>query len=180
MRIRLSGDFAKGFGCGCTAVSILGGGFGLGAALFMAYFMSGPALAVTSSAPDIARLEEPFTLALEVHNPHDAPVEVDNIDVPQRVLDHFDIEAGQPMLGEPVGGFGSLTWFPEKRIAPASRLIFELEVVPLSPGQHVLEVSVCNDSEDCSRIVQPIEVLPSAAPGILAERPIDQPVSGSR
>ncbi len=160
--------YAKGFGVGlATAVAAA-----IGLILAFAYFFTGPALAVVATAPSTVVMGETFTLSIEVRNPHDAAVELNSIDVPQRVLNHFKITATSPeQLGEPVGGLGSLTWYPEQVLEPGSSEVIEFEVEPLNPGRQVLELEVCNDFQDCSQIVRVIEV---AAPGV-APTSVSQP-----
>ena len=151
----MNSDFTKGFlaGFGVALVLLVG-------LIFMAVFwFTGPALDVSATAPETAVQGERFTLSIEIHNPHGDDIELDNIDVPDRVLENFDINPVDPeSLGEAIGGLGSLTWFPEWVLEPGDSATVEFDVRALSLGRQVLELEVCNDFEECTQIVRVIDV----------------------
>ncbi len=144
-------NLAIGFVLG-VAVTIAG-------ALALVFFFTGPALMVTASAPASATLVGPVVITIEATNPHDDPVILHNVDVPNRFFQNLDIVAVRPSatLESPVGGFGSQTWFFEISVPPQESRTVELDVVAKHPGAYVAEFEVCTSYEACSLMVVPIE-----------------------
>ena len=140
-------------------------GFVLGVAATIAgviavtVLFTGPALFVKASAPASAMLEGPVVITIEVTNPHDETVILDNVDVPNKFFQNLDIVAVRPNPSpeSPVGGLGSQTWYFEISVPPQETRTVELDVVAKNPGTHVAEFKVCNSYEDCSFVVVPIE-----------------------
>ncbi len=138
-------------------------GFVLGVAVTIAgsfavlSLFTGPSLIVKASAS--ATLEGPVLITIEVTNPHDDPVILDNVDVPNKFFQNLDIVAVRPNPSpdSPLDGFGSQTWYFEISVPPQETRTVELDVVAKHPGAHVAEFYVCNSYEDCSLIVVPIE-----------------------
>ena len=140
-------------------------GFVLGVAatiagvIAVAVLVTGPALIVKASAPASAMLEVPVLITIEATNPHDDPVILDNVHVPDKFFQNLDIVAIRPSPSpdSPLEFFGSKTWYFEISVPPQEMRTIELDVVAYQPGTHVAEFSVCNYYEVCSQIVVPIE-----------------------
>jgi len=140
-------------------------GFVLGVAVTIAgifafvSLFTGPSLIVKASAPASATLEGPVVITIEATNPHDDPVILHNVDVPNKFFQNLDIVAVRPSPSpeSPFGGIGSQTWYFEISVPPQETRTVELDVVAKHPGAHVAEFSVCNPYADCSLIVVPIE-----------------------
>ncbi len=144
-------NLAIGFVLG-VAVTIAG-------VLALGFFISGTALSVKASAPASATLDGPVVITIEATNPHDDPVILDYVYVPNKFFQDLDIVAVRPSpsLESPIGGLGSQTWYFEISVPPQETRTVELDVVAKHPGAHVAEFSVCNFYGDCSLMVVPIE-----------------------
>ncbi len=144
-------NLAIGFVLG-VAVTIAGG-------YALLTLFTGPVLIVNASAPASATLEGPILIAIAATNPHDDPVILQFIDVPNRFFENLEIVAVRPSPSpeSPVGGFGTKSWFFEITVAPHETRTVELDVIAKHPGAHVAEFDVCNFYGECSSIVVPIE-----------------------
>ncbi|MEL7536934.1 MAG: hypothetical protein AAFZ58_16200 [Pseudomonadota bacterium] len=118
---------------------------------------TGPMLAVTAEIPTTAVVGQPFDVEFTIRNPHDEAVEFDNFDVPDRTLDDFDIRAAQPM-DDSVSGFGSRTWFFDQDIPPGGQVTYRYTIEPLAAGERVFEAYVCNHYEDCTSVLETVDV----------------------
>ena len=138
---------------------ILGVAVTIAGVLAVAVLFTGPALIVKASAPAAATLEGPVVITIDATNPHDDPVILYNVDVPNKFFQNLDIVAVRPSPSpeSPFGGMGRQIWFFEISVPPQETRTVELDVVAKHPGAHVAEFSVCNPYADCSLIVVPIE-----------------------
>ncbi len=152
--MRISGEFLSGYAAGFVSAGVVAL---LGLVAFGVFF-TGPALDVGASSPDSVSVGENFALTILVENPHKEQVELDNIDFPDRFFEVFEIQAINPDIGSPTGGFGTKTWFPEHSLDPLSSIELTLDVWPRVSGTHVIEFEVCNNFADCSQVARGIEV----------------------
>ncbi len=148
--------FWAGFGLGVLSTIVVG----IAAIIAFGMFFTGPMVIVSVQAPDIAEVGISFPVVLEISNPHSENVALDNIDVPDRNFEIFEIISitPGPIEGSPVGGFGTQTYYMELELKPGASERITLEVRAIEPGNHTLEFDVCNSYEDCSRVVSSIEV----------------------
>ena len=123
-------------------------------------FFIWPQLAVNVTVAETVLVGEPFLVTLETSNPHDEAVELDNIEMPNRVFEAFEVLSVSPAAtaDSPVNIFGFQVWYLESIVQPGQTQIVELTFQPNKLGSHVLEMKVCNGYEDCSAVILPIEV----------------------
>lgn len=126
----------------------------------LGFLLTGPQLDVQVSLPDSALRNEAFAVTIEIANPHAETVELDNLDIPDRVFDRFEVLDVDPAASpeSPVGGLGSQTWFYDLPVEPGGRQTVELTVRGTRSGAAVFEIDVCNEREDCTSVARPVLV----------------------
>lgn len=99
--------------------------------------------------------------AINARNPHTQALELDNIDVPDRVFEHFELlgMSSQASDDSPLGGGGTQTWFFELPLGPGGTVVITFEAQALEVGHHVVELSVCTFNQDCASVVHDIDVV---------------------
>jgi hypothetical protein len=129
------------------------------AIVVFATLLTGPQLAVQVEMPDSVARGDTFVVLIEASNPHDREVELDNIDIPDRVLESFQfVSVNVPTSGEPLGGLGTETWFFDLTVPSGSRETLEFDVKAIRAGSAVMQFDVCNAYEVCTTIVRPINI----------------------
>lgn len=130
-------------------------------AISLPLFWSGPVLDVDVSFPESIKITDSFDLIINAKNPHSEVVELDNIDIPESFFESFEVISVSPQAisGSPVGGMGTRTWYFEIDVQPQEETTVIYKLKPLKQGQHVLELEVCNATEDGSQVAKPITVL---------------------
>ena len=148
--------FWKGFAAGMGTMAVLA----VGAVFALGVFFVRPELAINVTVAETVRLGEPFVVTLETSNPHDEAVELNNIEMPSRVFEAFEVLSISPAAtaDSPMNIFGLQVWYFESIVQPGQTQTVELTFQPNKPGTHVLEMKVCNGYEDCSAVTLPIEV----------------------
>ena len=132
----------------------------VGALFLVGLYFSGPSLAASVDAPEEVVQGEAFELRIAIENPHDEDVEFDNLDIPDAFFEVFELISLVPGAGsDPVGVFGSQTWFYDRPLASKDRLDLSLQLRGLVAGDHIQEFSVCNDYEDCTPLLLSIRVV---------------------
>ncbi len=167
----MESDYSIPIGSETTVKSRFWTGFAVGmgtmvalvimAIIIVVAFFIRPQLAVDVTVAEAVRIGEPFVVRLETSNPHEEVVELDNIDIPDRFFEAFEVLSVSPAASadSPIGGFGSQTWFFDSAVQPGENRTVELSVQPNELGNHVLELEVCNGYEDCTMVTRPIAVL---------------------
>lgn len=124
-------------------------------------FWTGPILDVSVSVPESVEMTETFDLIIHAVNPHGEVVALDNVDIPESFFDLFEVVSVTPEASSssPVGGMGTKTWYFEIDVLPQGETSVVFKLKPLKEGQHVIDLEVCNATEDGSQIVKSITVL---------------------
>ncbi len=150
--------FWVGFAAGMGTMAVLA----VGAVFALGVFFVRPELVINVTVAETVRLGEPFVVTLETSNPHDEAVEFDNIEMPNRVFEAFEVLSVSPAASpdSPTDIFGIHVWYFESMVQPGQTQTVELTLQPKQPGSHVLELTVCNGFEDCSTVTRSIEVQP--------------------
>jgi len=148
--------FWMGFAAGMGTMVVLA----VGAVFALGVFFVRPELVINVTVAETVRLGEPFVVTLETNNPHDEAVELDNIEMPNRVFEAFEVLSVSPATSpdSPTDIFGIHVWYFESMVQPGQTQTVELTFQPNKPGTHVLEMKVCNGYGDCSAVTLPIEV----------------------
>ncbi len=122
---------------------------------------TGPMPAVSVQLPEQIALGAEFPLTLDVSNPHGEDVVLDNVDIPDRVFERFEVAAVSPVASNdsPVGGLGTQAWFFDREIRPGHSFRITMGLKALQTGVHPVESDVCNSYEDCTTFVGVIEVV---------------------
>jgi hypothetical protein len=130
--------FVIGFGVGVMAT--------IAVVLTIPFLFSGPIPTVEVDAPVEVELGVSFPVTVRITNPHEEQLGIDNIDIPNEVLEGLEIVSVVPsaMDDSPDDSFGSTTWYFDITIPPAATSEVELTMRATEPGRHVLELSVCN------------------------------------
>ena len=146
-------------GCGIGAVAVLAAGAVLERCDTTTLY--GPHLALEVTMPDRVVVGDPFSIALNARNPHPDELELDNIDVPERVLEHVAFLGMSPQASEdsPLGGGGTQTWFFETPLGPGASAGVTIEAQALEVGRHVVELAVCTFDQDCASVVRELDVV---------------------
>ena len=144
--------FIAGFFAGCVATSI--------GIIALGVFWTSPALDASAEIPDTVAIGTTFLMPVSAFNPHDQMVVLDNVDIPNEFFESFEVVSVSPTPTEesPIGGFGTQTWYFEIEVAPGATETAVFELRPIAKGRPVIEFTVCNSTEDCSAVVQAIEI----------------------
>ena len=148
--------FWVGFAAGMGTMAVLM----VGVIVIFTVLSTRPQLAVNVTVAEAVWINEPFIVRIETSNPHDEAVELDNIEMPNRVFEVFEVLSVSPAASpdSPVDSFGIQVWYFESMVQPGQTQTVELTFQPNKPGSHVLELAVCNSYESCSAVTLPIEV----------------------
>ena len=154
-------DRLSDFAAGCNVRNFVFGllaGMGVmvvaGVAFVMAFglYFSGPRLKASLAAPSEIVQGEPFELRVDIENPHDESIELDNLDIPDAFFDTFEFVSIEPQADEdsPFVGFGRQTWFYDLAIEPEEQLSITLVLRARVAGNLNEGFEVCNHYEDCT------------------------------
>ncbi len=148
--------FWAGFGLGVLSTVVVG----IAGVIAIATFFTGPMPAVSVQLPEEVVLGDEFPLTLDVSNPHSEDVVLDNVDIPNRFFETFEIVSisPAPSEGSPVGGLGTQTWYFDRELSPGGSYQITLNLKALKSGIHPVEFDVCNSYQDCTTFVGVIEV----------------------
>jgi hypothetical protein len=118
-------------------------------------------LAVTISSPDVVVIGDTFAITITARNPHAQELALDNIDVPDRVLEHVAFLGVSPQASEdsPLGGGGTQTWFFETPLGPGGSAGVTIQARALEVGRQIIELSVCTFEQDCASVVRELDVV---------------------
>lgn len=118
----------KNFIIGCTVGIVIGIAAGLLVAIAgitgFSLWWTSPIPDVTAEIPPSVALDQRFNIDILVSNPHDETVVLSNVDIPSEFFASFEVVGVRPVPADPdpLGGFGSQTWYFDMVIAPGDEI----------------------------------------------------------
>lgn len=123
-------------------------------------FLTSPMLDVGVEIPTSAELGGSFAMNIVTFNPHSKPVKLDNVVIPNAFFKSFEVASvtPTPTEGSPVEGLGTKYWIFALEVTPKTTKTITFEVRPTARGRQMIQFEVCNFTQDCSTVVEAIEI----------------------